>query len=71
MIDELIDDVKELLDRYTSDESGEFLRDDFNELGDLDILQLIVGSVNMASDLESLRDDFENNIITNFNYHNY
>ena len=72
MIDNLIEDVRDLLDRYTSDESGEHSRDEFNELGDLDILQLIVNTIeNGASDLERLRDDFDTDVIINFDYHNY
>lgn len=72
MIDNLIEDVRDLLDRYTQDESGEHARDEFNDLGDLDILQLIVNTIeNGASDLERLRDDFDTDVIINFDYHNY
>ena len=72
MIEELIESVRDLLDRYTTDESGEQSRDKFNDLGDLDILQLIVNTIKSgSSDLEQLRDDFETNIIINFDYNNY
>lgn len=75
MIDNLIEDVRDLLDRYTSDESGEHSRDKYEEIkdNDLDILSLIYNTFTFKDcvDLEELRDDFETNIIINFDYHNY
>lgn len=75
MIDNLIEDVKDLLDRYTSDEAGQNSRDKYEEIkdNDLDILSLIYNTINFNDDvdLEDLRDNFETNIIINFDYNNY
>lgn len=73
MIDNIIEDIRDLLDRYTSDESGQHSRDKYEELGDLDILQLVLNTLNNAEgkDLEDIRDNFETDLIINFDYGNY
>lgn len=75
MIDELIESVRDLLDRYTSDESGESQRAKYIDIcdNDLDLLQLFYNTISdfEDKDLETLRDDFETQLIINFDYNNY
>ena len=75
MIDNIIEDVRDLLDRYTSDEAGMNSRDKFEDIKDNDValLQLFYNTISgfENKDLGTLRDDFETNIIINFDYNNY
>ena len=75
MIDNIIDNVRDLLDRYTSDESGESQRAKYVDIydNDLDLLQLFYNTISdfEGKDLETLRDDFETQLIINFDYNNY
>lgn len=71
MIDRLIDEVRDILDRYTTDETGESQRDKFEAMGDLDILQLIINTLNIHEILEDTRDLFETDVVINFDYGNY
>jgi hypothetical protein len=75
MIDEIIDNVRDLLDRYTSDETGASQRAKYVDIydNDLDLLQLFYNTISdfEGKDLETLRDDFETQLIINFDYNNY
>lgn len=75
MIDNIIENVRDLLDRYTSDESGASQRAKYVDIydNDLDLLQLFYNTISdfEGKDLETLRDDFETQLIINFDYNNY
>lgn len=75
MIDSIIEDVRDLLDRYTTDEVGMNSRDKFEDIkdNDLDLLQLFYNTMQYfeGKDMETLRDDFETQLIINFDYNNY
>lgn len=75
MIDNIIEDVRDLLDRYTSDETGASQRAKYIDIydNDLDLLQLFYNTISdfEGKDLETLRDDFETQLIINFDYNNY
>lgn len=75
MIDNIIDNVRDLLDRYTSDETGASQRAKYIDIydNDLDLLQLFYNTISdfEGKDLETLRDDFETQLIINFDYNNY
>lgn len=73
MIDNLIKDIKDLLDRYTTDECGESQRDKFKEMEDVDFLNLFLNTLtdNDGLNLEDFKDDFETDLVINFDYNNY
>ena len=75
MIDNIIENVRDLLDRYTSDETGASQRAKYVDIydNDLDLLQLFYNTISdfEGKDLETLRDDFETQLIINFDYNNY
>lgn len=75
MIDVIIDMVRDELDRYTSDESGASQLAKYIDIcdNDLDLLQLFYNTISdfEGKDLETLRDDFETQLIINFDYNNY
>ena len=75
MIDNIIDYVRDLLDRYTSDETGASQRAKYVDIydNDLDLLQLFYNTISdfEGKDLETLRDDFETQLIINFDNNNY
>ena len=75
MIDAIIDMVRDELDRYTTDEIGLNSRDKFEDIkdNDLDLLQLFYNTMSYFEDkdLETLRDDFNTQLVINFDYNNY
>lgn len=75
MIDVIIDMVRDELDRYTTDEIGLNSRDKFEDIkdNDLDLLQLFYNTMSYFEDkdLETLRDDFNTQLVINFDYNNY
>ena len=73
MIDVIIDMVRDELDRYTTDEIGLNSRDKFEDMQDLDFLQLFINT--MRNDeyktLDDIRDNFNVDLVINFDYNNY
>ena len=77
MIDVIIDEVRDLLDRYTNDESGKDSRENFENIkdNDLDLLQLFYNTMNyeteLKRDLDDIRDMFETDLLYMFDCGNY
>ena len=59
--------VDEILTRYTDDEAGETQKEKYGKMTDEQKLQLLANTLNNAPSYE----DFEINLIINFDYSNY
>ena len=59
--------VDEILTRYTNDEVGETQKEKYNEMTDGQKLQLLANTLNNTPSYE----DFEINLVINFDYSNY
>ena len=73
MIDNIVEEIRDLLDRYTSDESGQHSRDKFEEMSDINFIQLLVNTLcnEEGKHIDDWREDFETDLIINFDYSNY
>lgn len=59
--------VDSILDRYTDDEAGENQLDKYNAMSDFEIINLLTNTLTTCSSWE----DFETDLIINFDYNNY
>lgn len=59
--------VDEILTRYTDDEVGETQKEKYNKMTDGQKLQLLANTLNNAPSYE----DFETNLVINFDYSNF
>ncbi len=77
MIDNIIEDVRDLLDRYTQDESGASQRAKYVDIydNDLDLLQLFYNTINYEKeqnrDLDDIRDMFDSDLLYMFDCNNF
>ena len=59
--------VDSILDRYTNDEAGEQQLEKYNSMSDTEIINLLTNTLITCSSWE----DFETDLIINFDYNNY
>lgn len=66
-MNDLIEIVNEILERYTDDEVGQAYKSKYEEMTNEQKLQLLANTINSAASWE----DFETDLVINFDYCNY
>lgn len=62
-----VDIVNDILRRYTDDEVGQAGKDDYLAMNNIQKVMLFDNALQMTNDL----DDFDTNVVINFDYSNY
>ena len=65
--DEKMEIVNNILERYTNDEAGQAGKEDYKNMNNIQKVMLFDNALQMTKDL----DDFDTNVIINFDYSNY